>query len=407
MPDQKDQQKLPLGEELICPLHPVYYGVRADTPAREPYVPDGHQVWLVTRYKDVRSLLADSQVVKDVRGAAELYNKRTGGQRPIIGGPLALHMLNVDPPDHSRLRGFVSKAFTEQAVERFRPKLEANADYLLNELAGQDQVDLILGFGLPLAIMNTCQLLGLPPSEMQMLNGWAEALSQFYSPDEANEAARGIGDQLVTLVANKRDNPGEDLLTAVISAHDAGEMDDDELLAMVYLLIVAGFETSVNLIANSMLALLLHPDQLAMLRADPSLLPGAIEELLRYDGPAAMSALRYTTAPVQVGGVEIPEGEFVLASLRVANRDESRFPDSDKLDITRSASGHMSFGHGTHYCVGAALGKAEARVAIGKLIDRFPDIQLGVDPAELTWIDGTIVHNLASLPVSLHGRSHE
>ncbi len=407
MPDPKDQQKLPLGEELICPLHPVYYGVRADTPAREPYVPEGHRVWLVTRYKDVRAVLADSRVVKDVRGATELYNKRTGGDRPIIGGPLALHMLNVDPPDHSRLRGFVGKAFTEQAVERFLPKIEANADNLLAGLAGQDQVDLVAGFGLPLAIMNTCQLLGLPPSEMQMLSGWAEALSQFYAPDEANKVAQGIGDQLVTLVENKRANPGEDLLTAVIGAHDAGEMDDGELLAMVYLLIVAGFETSVNLIANSMLALLLHPDQLALLREDPSLLPGAVDELLRYDGPAAMAALRYTIAPVQVGGVEIPEGEFVLVSLRVANRDESRFPDSDKLDIRRPASGHMSFGHGIHYCLGAILGRAEARISIGKLIDRFPDITLGVDPAELAWLDGTIVHNLVSLPVSLHGRHTE
>jgi cytochrome P450 len=407
MPDMKDQQKLPLGEELICPLHPVYYGVRASTPAREPYVPDGHRVWLVTRYKDVRAVLADSRVVKDVRQAAALYNKQTGGDRPIIGGPLALHMLNVDPPDHARLRAVVGKAFTEQAVERFRPKIEANADLLLGQLAQHEQVDLIPGYGLPLAIMNTCQLLGLPPSEIEMLNSWAEALPQFYPPDEANEVARGIGDQLVTLLANKRAAPGDDLLTAMINAHDAGEINNDELLAMTYLMIVAGFETSVNLIANSVLALLLHPDQLALLREDPALLPGAVDELLRYDGPAAMAAIRFTTAPVQVGGVEIPEGEFVLVSLRVANRDESRFPDSDKLDIKRAASGHMSFGHGIHYCVGAILGRAEANIAIGKLIERFPDITLGVAPAELTWLDGTIVHNLVSLPVSLYGQRAE
>lgn len=401
MPESTDQVTMPLGEELICPLHPVYHGVRVEDTPREPRLADGRQVWLVTRYEDVKVVLASSHLAKDVRLATDLYNRQTGNNRPVIGGPISKHLLNYDPPDHTRLRKLVIGAFREEVLHARRPKIEAITKGLLDGLAGQDQIDLVTGYGLPFSVANICDMLGVPIGEIQKFAGWADALRRFCTVEEANDITTGMADTLRELIENKRQNPGEDLLTEVVNAHQAGELTDDELVAMFYVLIVAGYETSVNLIANGVLALLLHPEQLTKLRADPSLMPDAVDEILRYDGPAAMTSLRFTTAPIRLGSTVIPKGEFVLVSLRAANRDAQRFADPNKFDITRSAAGHLSFGHGIHYCLGAPMGRMEGEVAIWGLLERFPDLALGVEPEELVWLDGTMVHNLAALPVRL------
>ncbi|GAA4185833.1 cytochrome P450 [Streptosporangium oxazolinicum] len=399
MTADQDPYLLMPGEELICPIHPLYYGVRAESDPRPPYVPEGRRLWLVTRYEDAKTILADPHVVKDVRGAVELYNHKAGVKWPLIGGRLAAHMLNVDPPDHTRLRRLVSRPLSVKAIERFRPKIEATVSTLLDAMEGQDQVDLISAFALPLPMMTICDLLGIPDSEMGRLHRWAEVLPRFSDTEEAAATALGILEDVNAIIEVKRATPGDDLISSLLRDHEAHNIGDDELPAMVYFLLVAGFEATVNLITNGTLALLRNPDQFALLRSDPALLPGAIDEFMRFDGPASMSMLRYTDAPVRVGGVEIPEGEFVFVSYQAANHDGDQFPDPDRLDITRHSAGHLGFGHGIHYCLGAPLARLEGEIAIGRLIDRFPDLALGTDPNRLTWMDGTLVHQLLSLPV--------
>ena len=407
MTETTDRVTVPLGEELIAPLHPVYYGVPVNQAPTGPRLAPDRRVWMVTRYQDAKTVLANSHLAKDVRRATDLYNGHTGSNRPVIGGAISRHLLNYDAPDHTRLRAMVAGTFREDRLHAREPVVEGIVDGLLDGLEGRDRIDLITDYSLPFSVANTCHLLGVPVEDMQALFGFAALLKKFVTPDEADEVCAGMAATLRELIAKKRERPGDDLLTRVLGAHAAGEMSDDELVAMYYVLIVAGYETSVNLIANGILTLLLHPDQLAMLRADPSLLPGAVEEILRYEGPAAMSTVRFTTAPIAVGDTVIPEGEFVLVSLRVANRDPERYPDPDRFDITRSAAGHLSFGHGAHHCVGAPMGRLEGAIAIGRFIDRFPDVALGVEPAEIVWVDGTMVRNLSALPIRLQGAAHE
>jgi cytochrome P450 len=401
--DTTERVTVPLGEELIAPLHPVYYGVPVDRTPGAPRLVPGRRVWLVTRYQDAKTVLANSNLAKDVRRATELYNQHTGNSRPVVGGAISKHLLNVDPPDHTRLRGMVAGIFREDRVHARRPAVTGIAEAVLDGLAGRDRIDLKTDYALPFSVANTCHLLGVPVADMQKLFTFAELLQRFVTPAEADEVCAGMAAMLRELIEKKRDDPGEDLLTQVLDAHSAGELSDDELVAMYYVLIVAGYETSVNLIANGILTLLLHPDQLAMVRADPALLPGAVEEILRYEGPAAMSTVRFTTAPIAVGDTVIPEGEFVLVSLSVANRDPARFADPDRFDIGRSAAGHLSFGHGAHHCVGAPMGRLEGEIAIGGFLRRFPEVALGVGPEEIVWLDGTMVRNLSALPVRLHG----
>jgi cytochrome P450 len=206
---------------------------------------------------------------------------------------------------------------------------------------------------------------------------------------------------LRALIEAKRTSPADDLLSALIHPEDGEELTEAELTSMAFLLLVAGHETTVNLIANGTLALLTNPDQLAALRAEPALLPGAVEEFLRYESPVNHTTLRYTTAPVEVGGTTIPADEFVVVSLGSANHDESRFPSPDTLDVTRPATGHLAFGHGVHFCVGAPLARLEGQIAIGRLIERFPEMALAVEVSDLTWRGSSLLRGLTSLPIRM------
>jgi cytochrome P450 len=309
-------------------------------------------------------------------------------------------MLNTDPPDHTRLRKLVNRAFTARTVSRLRPRIVEITDGLLEELARAGEADLLEAFAFPLPITVICELLGIPGADRDRFREWSNVLVSAAGPERIGRASAEMAEFLTDLVAAKRAAPTEDLLSGLVHVCYEGErLGMAELVSMAFLLLVAGHETTVNLIGNGMLALLRHPDQLAALRRDPSLLPNAVEEFLRYEGPVNLATLRFTTEPVALDGVEIPAGEFVLVSLLSANRDGTRFADPDTLDVRRPAGGHLAFGHGIHYCVGAPLARLEAEIAIGRLLERFGDIRLAADPATLSWRDSTLMRGLETLPV--------
>ncbi|MGH3164289.1 MAG: cytochrome P450 family protein [Trebonia sp.] len=390
-----------LDQEFYQDAHSVDARVRTEGPARPVLMPDGRPGWLVTSYSEARALLTDPRLSKDARGVAKVLPP---GLEGAFASPLMANMLFSDPPDHTRLRRLVSKAFTSRAIERLRPRIGQAADELLEALSGGVPVDLIDGYALPLPVIVICDLLGVPASDRAAFREWTLGFVTDLLPDAEDKAVIGmrISEYLSALINAKRDNPGDDLLSGL--AHVADEEDrlsQGEILSMAFLLLTAGFETTVNLIANGVLALVQHPDQLALVRSDPSLLPGAVEEFLRYESPVHVATERFTTEPVRVGETEIPAGQLVHISVLAANRDGARFTEPDRLDITRQPAGHLTFGHGIHHCIGAPLARLEAEIAIGRLLARFPGLALASDAGPLRWHDSTLMHGLRSLPVRL------
>ncbi|HEU5471098.1 MAG TPA: cytochrome P450 [Actinophytocola sp.] len=391
-----------LDREFIQDPYSLYRKLREEAPVRQVVTPNGLRSWLVTRFEDAREALADPRLSRDLRLAPDLFARHstTGRDAAEFGQELAAHMLNSDPPDHTRLRRVVTRAFTMRRVEQLRPRIEQITADLLAGMAGRDEVDLLDAFAFPLPVTVMCELLGVPVEDQGEFRHWTHAMITSGDRDAAMAAIRDSAVYLSALIAGKRDNPADDLLSALV--HDEDEtLNDVELISMAFLLLIAGHETTVNLIANGMLALLRHPDQLAALRADPGLVPGAVEEFLRYESPINNTPLRHTIAPVTIGGVEIPKGELVLVALGSANRDTTRFPAADHLDITREPTPHLAFGHGIHYCLGAPLARLEGQIAIARLLEAFPALALATDPANLNWRNSNILHGLESLPVRL------
>jgi cytochrome P450 len=390
-----------LGEDFTQDSHAAYRRLRHQGAARPVVLPDGWPGWLITSYADARRLLADPRLGRDATEAARLLPPGSLGR---YASPLMAHMLNTDPPDHTRLRRFVNKAFTARTVQGLRPRIERASAGLLGGLADGAAADLVADYALPLPITVICELLGVPAADRDDFRDWTLAIVvAASSPDELAAASSALTAYLTALIDAKRVSPAGDLLSQLILVSEEGDgrLTATELLSMAFLLLAAGFETTVNLIANGVLALLRHPDQLALLRAEPTLLPKAVEELLRYDGPVHLALGRFTTEPVDVAGTRIPVDQFVHVSLLAANRDGGHFPDPDRLDITREPAGHLAFGHGIHHCVGAPLARMEGQIAIGQLLRRFPGITLAADPEALRWHQSTLIHGLRSLPVHL------
>ena len=395
----------PLGDRYFQDPLSVFARMREESPVTSVITPEGQRAWLITRYEDVRRALADPRLSKDwrkLRGPGFVPD-------PSVGFLMA-HMLNADPPDHTRLRRLVQKAFTPGRVAGLRPRIEAITASLLDAMdvardapAGDGVVDLITEFAFPLPMTVICELLGIPDDDREDFKTWSQViLSSTATFDEYRAAGGAMYGYFTRLLADKRAAPADDLLSALITARDSGDsLDEPELLAMIFLLLVAGHETTVNLIATGTLALLTHPSEFSRLRADPSLLPGAIEELLRFANPLNHATDRYAPEPLEVGGVVIPAGEPVLVVTSSANRDPARFPDPDRLDVGRDASGHVAFGHGIHYCVGAPLARLEGEIAFGALLARFPGLSLAVEPAALRWRPSSLIHGLETLPVRL------
>ncbi|OXM46578.1 cytochrome P450 [Amycolatopsis thailandensis] len=397
------EEVMPLAWDLVQEPHRVSALLRESGRVRKVRLPRGLEVWLVTGYAEARAVLADPRMAKDTREVQRLF-ERDGFESAGDSAVRALtgHMLNSDPPDHTRLRKLVNQAFTSRTVSRLRPRIEQITAELLADIGDAERVDLLPSFAVPLPIRVICELLGVHAGDQPAFAKWSNTMLAWSTPEELRAAAAKMHAYLVDLIEEKRAKPAEDLLSGLIHASDEGDsLSGDELLSMAFLLLVAGFETTVNLIANSVLALLREPEQLAALRADPALLPGAVEEFLRYDGAIHLATIRFTRESVLVGDVEIPADEFVLVSLIGANRDAERFEDPQRLDVTRPAAGHLAFGHGIHHCVGAPLARLEAEIALRGLLERFPGLGLDADPETLRWRESTLVHGLETLPVRL------
>lgn len=393
---------LALDEDFVQDPYTLYRRLRTEAPVREVVMPRGLKVWIVSRYADARDALANPALHKDLRSVQHLFQRHrtktgTGG----FGADLSAHMLNSDPPDHTRLRKLVAKAFTMRRVELLRPRIEAITEELLAGMSGE--VDLIDAFAFPLPITVIGELLGVPANEQGDFRTWSSTLVTAGTPESVGAASAAMSGYLRALIAAKRAAPADDLLSALVQTQDDGdELTEVELVGMAFLLLVAGHETTVNLIANSTLSLLHDPAQAAALRADPGLLPGAVEEFLRFESPVNHATLRYTAEPTEIGGVTVPEGEFVVISLASANHDDDRYgPTAGTLDVTRAATGHLAFGHGIHFCLGAPLARLEGQIAIGGLITRFPDMSLAVDVDDLRWRNSTLLRGLERLPVRL------
>ncbi|HEX2074198.1 MAG TPA: cytochrome P450 [Geodermatophilus sp.] len=384
---------------VLADPHPALAALRESGPVHRLDMRMGLPVWVVTRYADVLAALSDPRLSNDPA--------RAPGMRPFLRGDfLSRSMLGVDPPEHTRLRRLVSTVFTARRVEALRPRVQEITDALLDRITPRGSADLIGEFALPLPITVIGELLGVPEADRDRFRAWTDDIldrpfdvrSDLARVAVAREQMHGY---LADLVATKRSDPADDLLTDLVQATDEGErLDAHELLSMTFLLLIAGYVTTVGLIGNGTLALLRQPDQLDRLRAEPGLVPRAVEELLRFDGPVNPGLTRFATEDLEIAGVRIPRGDVVLLATAAADRDPDRFPDPDRLDVGSAEPGHLAFGHGIHYCLGAPLARLEGQVAFTALLARLPDLALAVEVDELRWIGGGVLRSLRELPVT-------
>jgi cytochrome P450 len=385
--------------------YPTYSELRSSAPVHRITLPDGRDVWLVTRHEDVLAVFKDERFVKNWRKVLTPEQLAQIPPIPEVMEPLSANMLDTDPPDHRRLRALVSKAFTPRLIEHMRPRVQEIADTLLDAVQDRGEMDLIDDYAFPLPITVIAELLGVPAEDRNSFREWSDAAVSGDTSREHLEKVlipnmQAFIDYLRQMFEEKRRNPAEDLISALVRAEEAGDqLSEDELLGMVFLLLVAGHETTVNLIGNGVLALLQHPDQLEKLRADPSLIRDAVEELLRFDGPVETSTERFAREDVRIGETVIPRGEMVLVVIAAADRDPDRFPDPDALDITRSDNKHLAFGKGIHHCLGAPLARMEGQIAISTLLRRMPELRLKGSPESLSWRPGMVLRGLQGLPV--------
>ncbi|MEV5548609.1 cytochrome P450 [Streptomyces sp. NPDC052309] len=383
---------LPYGDPaFLADPFPLYRQLREDGPVRRAVIAGGLDAWLVTRYEDGLAALSDPRLSSDVRDASD---PRLMEQLPAFEREsMTSNMLRTDPPDHTRLRRLVSKAFTARRVAELQPRIQEITDRLLDAVAPVGRAELIADFALPLPVTVISELLGVPVDDRHDFQRWTDDMlmrgAERPDPGAMNEAWQHMHTYVTGLLENKRARPGDDLLSALINARDEEQrLNEDELIAMVFLLLVAGYVTTVNLIGSGIAALLAHPDQLRLLRDNPELLPTAVEEFLRYDGPVSPGIARFAREDVEIAGTTVPRGATVLIASAIADRDPARFPAPDRLDVTRPDNGHLAFGHGIHYCLGAPLARLEGRTAIGTVLRRLPGLALAVPPAELTWRPG-------------------
>ena len=380
--------------------YPFYARMRAETPVFQASVPIIGRGWFVTRYEDVVTVAKDDRFSRDI---LPLVRWLPG----LVRVPLTRQMLSQDPPDHTRLRKLVSQAFTPRRIEQLRDRIQVVCDELLEAAPRTGSFDLVRDYAVPLPFTVIGELLGIPKQDRQRFH----RLAQGFLPISV---ASGILDipmalpyaWLITryfrrLFAERRARPGDDLLSALVQAEEAGDrLDEDELLGIAILLLVAGYETTAHLIGSAALALLQHPDQRARFVSEPGLTNSAIEELLRYTSPAEMTTPRIAREDVTLSSVTIPRGAWVIAVLGSANRDESVFRDPETLDLARDPNPHVAFGQGRHFCLGASLARMEAQIALTTLFARFPGLRLTQPAESLRWRKLLPLRGLAELPVA-------
>src|SRR5690242_8070386 len=359
-------------------------------------LPDGRIVWLVSGYENVRQMIIDQRFS---RALAVAPGQAQPGFEMFAAGSIN----GMDPPGHTRLRKLVASAFTARRVEALRPRVTAIVNQLIDTMAGRPQpVDLVAGFSLPLPAQVICEMLGVPAADLGQFHAWSDTILGDWQrdADEIMTALAQMYGYFGSLIESKRARPADDLMSALIAARDhADRLSEHELTAMGCILLIGGHETTANQINMSLLLLFDHPDQVARLRADPGLIPAAVEELLRYVRLGSLPPARVTTEDVQIGGVVIPAGETVIPLFGTANRDPSVFTAPDRLDVTRDAASHLTFGAGVHHCLGAQLARVELQEAYRGLIGRLPGLRLAVPASDLEFKPGMAIHSLRELPV--------
>ncbi|WP_054814114.1 cytochrome P450 family protein [Nocardia arizonensis] len=387
-----------------------YAALRADAAVHPIEFRTGVRAWLVVSYEAARQVLRDPTVRKDPHtDTGRRARADGGGQSGItaVNSRLSHHLLNTDPPRHSRLRRVVTPAFAPARVEALTPRVEAIAESLLDRMSesGAGPVDLMAEFAFPLPITVICEMLAVPLADREMFREWSSVVSDTAMSDaaEMRRTTDAIVDYFEALIATRRaEGLGADLLSDLLATSgDEDGLTDDEVLSMAFVILVAGHETTVNLIGNTVLTLLSEPSRYRALAARPEGAPALVEEMLRYDGPVNMATMRYTTEPIRVDGVEIPAGELVLVALGSADHDERRFAGASDFDPARDAGGHIAFGHGIHFCLGAGLARLEARIALTALVRRFPDLRLAVRADDIHWRESVLFRGVRDLPVDL------
>ncbi len=381
---------------------PTYALMRAEAPVYPHLAPDGSTIWYITRYEDVTAVLRDDvHFCKDPRHARPQETQRSS----LIARLINENMLFSDPPDHTRLRALVNQAFTPRRVEKLAPVIRETAVSLLDTAEMKGEIELIADYALPLPVRIISELLGIPPADREMVSDWSQAIispgSRGLNYSARRRKVKAFVTYLQEMFVDRAAYPQDDLVTALVQAEEAGEkLNERELSSMVALLLVTGHETTVNLIGNGALALLRHPQQLALLREGEVDWDSAIEELLRYDGPVETSTTRWVREDVTLHGCRLRRGDVVRVVITSANRDPAQFAHPDTLDVTRSDNKHLAFGLGIHYCLGAPLARLEGRIALPLLFNRFPHLRLAVPPQELRWRSGVLFRGLEALPLT-------
>ena len=358
-------------------------------------LPDGRIVWLVTGYENVRQMIIDQRFS---RALAVAPGQARPGFEMFASGSIS----GMDPPGHTRLRKLVASAFTARRVEALRPRVAGIVSELIDAMAGRQPADLVAGFSLPLPAQVICEMLGVPAADTDQFHAWSDIIIGDWQrdADQIMTALAGLYGYFGALIETKRARPADDLMSALIAARDEDDrLSEQELTVMCCTVLIGGHETTASQINLSLLLLLDHPGEVARLRADPGLIPAAVEELLRCSRLGSLPPARVTTEDVQIGGVVIPAGEQVIPLYGTANRDPSVFGDPDRFDVTRDAASHLSFGAGVHHCLGAQLARVELAEAFRGLIGRLPGLRLAVPASELEFKPGMAIHSLRELPV--------
>ncbi|MBI0378749.1 cytochrome P450 [Streptomyces albiflaviniger] len=376
--------------------YPRYAQLREEAAVHRVALPDGSPIWLVLREEDVRAGLTDTRL------SVNKAHSGIGYKGFSLPPALDANLLNIDPEDHQRLRRLVSKAFTARRVESLRGSVQAAVDRLADDLASQGGGDLVSAFSLPLPLVVIGDLLAVPEADRRRFSTWVSNMLTPESPQQVKEAVENIHTFLLDLVATRRGAPGDDMLSALIAVRDEGDqLTEDELVSLAFLLLMAGSENAQHLISAGLVTLLQHSEQAAELRAEPGLLPEAVEELLRYAHPNQMAIRRFPTEPIEIGGTQIPAGDTVMLCLASAHRDPERYPSPDEFDIRREDKAHLALGQGMHYCLGAPLARMEIQIALHTLLHRFPQLDLAVPPQQLQWRASFRSRALKAVPVTL------
>jgi cytochrome P450 len=396
-----------VSSQFFADPHPTFRRMRAEDPV---YWHPRLRTWFLVRYDDIQSVARDPRFTAEradhfgrdappsVRDKLEMANRFLSG-----------FLLFNDPPTHTRLRNLIAKAFAPQVMEELRPFIERFVDDSIDAVRGQGRMDIIRDVARPLPSAVIARMLGIPGEDIRRFKGWTDDLFAFVGSTVATaelvetgyRGVVGLKEYFHEIIALRRRHPGNDLLSLLIHAEDQGQiLNDDEIVATCALLLVAGYETTTNLIGNGLLALLSYPDQMQMLGRDPALIGGAVEEILRYNS-AAFRLMRRAREDVEIGGSVIQAGQVVLGLLHAANRDPAYFADPERLDITRTNNHHMGFGHGAHFCIGAPIARLETRIALNAVLQRLPGLALTGEPLE--WIPSYVIHGVRALPVTFSG----